>query len=84
MPLSPGHIKEYHVFLASPGDMEKERKAVCAYFEQLNRHFAHQWDTRFEVIDWENYSSFGIDRTQEPITKQTLERFRDSLNTPLL
>lgn len=34
---------------------------------------------RFEVIDWENYSTVGVGRPQELITQQTLERFKDSL-----
>lgn len=34
---------------------------------------------RFEVIDWENYSTIGVGRPQELITQQTLEKYRDSL-----
>ena len=31
------------------------------------------------MIDWENYSDIGLGRPQEIITKQTLEKYKDSL-----
>lgn len=34
---------------------------------------------RFEVVDWENYSTIGIGRPQALISQQTLERHRSSL-----
>ena len=49
------------------------------FFEDYNRHTAHIWKVRFDVIDWENYSTIGIGRPQELITRQTLEKYRDSL-----
>jgi hypothetical protein len=79
MTLTPLKVHTYHVFLASPGDVSAERQAVRRFFDDYNRHTAHIWNARFEVIDWENYSTIGIGRPQEIITKQTLERFRDSL-----
>src|SRR6476661_7431733 len=72
-------LREYHVFLASPGDVNEEREEVRKFFEQFNRTFAAKWKVRFAVIDWENYSTLGIGRPQELITSQTLEKFRDSL-----
>ena len=79
MSLSPAPIRQYHVFLASPGDVNEERQAVRQFFERYNRHTAQLWGVRFEVVDWENYATIGIGRPQELITAQTLERFRDSL-----
>lgn len=79
MPLKPHSLSQYHVFLASPGDVAAERQAVRRFFEEYNRHTAHLWNARFEVIDWENYSTIGVGRPQELITLQTLERFRGSL-----
>src|SRR5258708_7904891 len=79
MVLVPQTIKQYHVFLASPGDTNEERKAVRQYFERYNRQTAQLWGVRFEVVDWENYVSVGVGRPQELITNQTLERFKDSL-----
>jgi len=59
--------------------MNAERGAVREFFQEYNRTTADNWSTRFEVIDWENYSSAGVGRPQELITKDTLERFRSSL-----
>jgi hypothetical protein len=72
-------IAEYHVFLASPGDMEAERQAVREFFQEYNETTAQWRKARFTVVDWENYSSAGIGRAQELITKQTLEQYRESL-----
>lgn len=79
MTLSPQSLKQYHVFLASPGDVNDERQIVRQFFERYNRHTAQLWGVRFEVVDWENYSSIGVGRPQELITAQTLERFKGSL-----
>ena len=76
--LRPQSIAEYHVFLASPGDMDPERQEVRRFFEQYNRTTARQWGVRF-VVDWENYATAGVGRSQALITEQTLEQFRDSL-----
>src|SRR5512141_699896 len=72
-------LNQYHVFLASPGDVGVERQYVRKFFDEYNRNTAHIWRARFEVVDWENYATIGIGRPQELITRQTLERFRDSL-----
>lgn len=79
MTLTPRKTHTYHVFIASPGDVSVERQAVRRFFDDYNRHSAHIWNARFEVIDWENYSTIGVGRPQELITKQTLARFRESL-----
>ncbi|HEY6898772.1 MAG TPA: HEAT repeat domain-containing protein [Rhodocyclaceae bacterium] len=76
---TPKHLNQYHVFLASPGDVGMERQYVRKFFEDFNRHTAHIWRARFEVVDWENYSTIGVGRPQELITQQTLEKYRDSL-----
>ena len=36
MPIQGRDLKEYYVFLASPGDVQDERKAVRAFFESFN------------------------------------------------
>ena len=79
MNLTPLAIKNYHVFLASPGDVNEERRLVRQFFERFNRNAAQLWGVRFEVVDWENYVTVGVGRPQELITQQTLERFKDSL-----
>src|SRR5919112_65961 len=79
MTLTPPSIKHYRVFLASPGDVNEERKLVRQFFERYNRTVAQLWGVHFDVVDWENYATIGLGRPQELITQQTLERFRDSL-----
>jgi adenylate kinase family enzyme len=76
---TPRLLQQYHIFLASPGDVGAERTQVRNFFDDFNRSVAHVWNVRFEVVDWENYSSTGIGRPQELITQQTLEKYRDSL-----
>jgi hypothetical protein len=78
-PLRPNKVYEYHVFLASPGDLEAERQAVREFFQEYNETTARWRNIRFTVVDWENFASAGVGRTQELITEQTLEQFRDSL-----
>lgn len=79
MPLTPKATETYHVFLASPGDMETERQAVRDFFAAYDLAHAEPRGLRFEVVDWESYSSTGLGRAQALITRQTLEKYRDSL-----
>ena len=76
---SPRPLREYHVFLASPGDMNAERQAVREFFDEYNRARAHHLGIQFQVVDYENFSSAGVGRPQELINHQTLARFEDSL-----
>ena len=71
-------VQEYHVFLASPGDVQ----ANAMRFEptsKLSRTAGAARGVRFQVVDWENYSTAGLGRPQELITRQVLERFRTTL-----
>jgi hypothetical protein len=77
--LSPRIVKQYHVFLASPGDVNAERQYVRRFFDDYNRSTAHLWNAEFRVIDWENYATIGVGRPQELITQQTLEKYKGSL-----
>src|SRR5262245_26972620 len=79
MSLTPRLLKQYHVFLASPGDVNVEREHVRRFFDDYNRSTAHLWNVQFRVIDWENYATVGVGRPQELITKQTLEKYTGSL-----
>lgn len=79
MHLQPKSKSEYYIFLASPSDVQNEREIVRNFFERYNKHTAHIWNVRFEIVDWENYSTIGVGRPQQLITKQTLERYSQSL-----
>ena len=57
---TPNPLRQYHVFLASPGDVGAERQSVRRFFDEYNRHTAHIWKARFEVVDWENYATIGV------------------------
>jgi hypothetical protein len=76
---TPTPLSQYHVFLASPGDVGAERQYVRRFFDEYNRSTAHIWGARFEVVDWENYATVGVGRPQELVTRQTLEKYRKSL-----
>ena len=69
--------RTFHVFLASPGDVNKERQAVRNFFDDYNRTVGPR--LRFVVLDWENYATAGVGRPQELITANTLEKYRNSL-----
>jgi hypothetical protein len=71
MAILPLSVRQYHMFLASPGDVNDERQMVCQFFERYNRQTAQAWGVRFEVVDWENYATIGAGRLQELITSQT-------------
>jgi hypothetical protein len=77
--LSPQKVDEYHVFIASPDDMQQERREIHRFFEQYNRTTAHRWGVRFVVIDAETYATTGIGEPRQLITSQTLEMYRSSL-----
>ncbi len=78
-PVKPETHHIYHVFLASPGDMNEERQIVRDFFESYNRNIANRQNLEFKVIDWEHYANCGVGRTQALITEQTLDEFRNSL-----
>lgn len=75
----PETLLTYHIFLASPGDMLDERQLVRKFFESYNRNIANRNGLEFKVVDWENYSTSGVGRTQALITEQTLDEYRASL-----
>jgi hypothetical protein len=79
MAIQPQYVAEYHIFLASPGDMNPERQEVRRFFEDYNMTTAFPRGVRFVVVDWENYATAGVGRPQELITSQTLGRYRHSL-----
>ena len=60
----PETHQTYHIFLASPGDMDEERRMVREFFDGYNRNIANRQHLEFKVIDWEHYSNSGVGRTQ--------------------
>ena len=76
--LTPHNLKTYHVFLASPGDMAKERQIVRDFFDRYNRNTANAQQLEFKVICWETDSNIGLGEPQAMINMQTFERYKDS------
>ena len=68
----------YHIFLASPGDMNEERQMVRNFFDGYNRNIANRQNLEFKIVDWEHYANIGVGRPQTLITRQTLDEFRNS------
>ena len=60
MSLSPRVLQQYHVFLASPGDVNDERQHVRRFFDDFNRSTARLWNAHFQVVDWKNHSMIGV------------------------
>ncbi|MBT9099614.1 NACHT domain-containing protein [Methylovulum psychrotolerans] len=75
----PLDYKIYHIFLASPGDMNDERQMVRDFFQDYNRTTANRQGLEFKVIGWEYYSHAGVGRAQALITEQTLAQYQSSL-----
>jgi formylglycine-generating enzyme required for sulfatase activity len=76
--VSPLHVKVYHVFLSSPGDMKQEREEVRSFFDMWNRENSHHM-VHLEVLGDDSHGMAGVGSAQDLIIKQTLERFRNSL-----
>ena len=59
-------IKLYRVFIASPGDLADERKALRDVVERINGICARETDWRIELLGWEDTLP-GAGRPQELI-----------------
>lgn len=79
MPPEPRNVRTFHVFLASPGDMEIERRAVRNFFDDYNHRTARHRGLRFEVVDWEHFGSLGVGVPRTLISRDTLLRHKESL-----
>ena len=77
--MKPTTIRRYHIFLASPGDVEEHRKFVREFFGDYNIQHRAAKGIELQVVDWESHSTLGIGETQKLITKQTFEKYRESL-----
>ena len=60
-------VTTYYVFLASPGDLTKERKIVGSVINRVNRAFLKQ-GVRLDLLVWENLAP-GAGRAQEQINE---------------
>jgi hypothetical protein len=61
----PRHVKILRVVLASPGDVQSERKKVVDVVDSLNRHYLANTNWRFEISRWEDaFPGFNSDGPQ--------------------
>lgn len=64
-------MKQFKIFLASPGDTSEERKAVESVIEEINKTSGSRDQFNLELVKWETdtYSSIGVDG-QDVINRQ--------------
>lgn len=60
--------KILHAFLASPGDLPDERKAVCDVIAEFNETLADEFGYHIELLRWEDTAA-GSGRSQELINQ---------------
>jgi hypothetical protein len=63
-------LRPVRIFIASPGDMEKDRNTVAAVVEELNRTAARVHGLTLEVIRWETHARPAMGRIQQSIFEQ--------------
>ena len=67
----PRRITEINIFVASPGDVAEERKAVDIVVSEINKTLKDYHELAFNVIKWETDAQPGIDvDPQAVINKQ--------------
>lgn len=59
--------RELRLFLASPGDVAKERKAIKDVVDELNLTHGPAYDYRLELVRWETHSAPAAGRPQAVI-----------------
>ena len=62
--------EELRIFIASPGDVQKERKAVYKIIKNLNEGLCCHLNIRLKPFLWENNARPGIGRPQDVIFNQ--------------
>ena len=67
----PRTLTSYRLFLASPGGLEAERRAVREVVARFNADHAMPEGSHFEVVGWEE-TSLGVGRPQGRINEESL------------
>lgn len=63
--------KIVRVFIASPGGLEAERKAVADALEEINRRNSSHWKIQFKPVGWED--TIGGNRRPQSLINRDLE-----------
>jgi hypothetical protein len=72
-------IQQFFVFVASPNDLEEERKMLCESVKQFNTTFGWRLRVQFDPLTWENFSSAGQGEPEGLIIQQVLEKHKEQL-----
>ncbi len=64
------HVREFRVFVASPGDTKEERQHVVKIIEQLNQSLADDYDVRLQPIMWETHAWPGFGEEAQDVINQ--------------
>jgi hypothetical protein len=46
-------LQNVRVFIASPGDVAKEREYLREVADKINKSIAHEWGFHLEIVGWE-------------------------------
>lgn len=64
-------FQNVRVFIASPGDVAKEREYLREVADKINQSIAHEWGFHLEIVGWETHVIPDMgERPQSIITKQ--------------
>jgi hypothetical protein len=63
-------FKMIRVFVASPGDVKKERETIKLVIEELNRTIGRELGVLLECLQWEDYVAPLMGRPEEVILEQ--------------
>lgn len=62
--------EEYKVFIASPGDVSKERDMLSQVVAEINQIHSKPLDYSLELLKWETHTAPGAGRPQQVINEQ--------------
>jgi hypothetical protein len=65
----PAKLKQFRVFVASPGDVQSERNALTSIIDKINKEDGPRSSYRLELVRWETHAAPGAGRTQAVINQ---------------
>jgi len=72
-------MRQYHIFIASPSDVSRERELTRSVVDEINIVTTKLLGTRFDVVTWEDHLTSGIGEPQKKINREILDRYGPSL-----
>ena len=72
-------IQRFYAFVASPNDLEDERKLLRQSFDQFNRNIGSLYGIEYHLLEWEAFSNAGQGEPEDLIIKQVLEQYKEAL-----